>query len=266
MASTTFEAALTGRSVIVRTSSDPHAFDATSANLEALAALGLPVPHVLRAGVTGPFAYLILPKIPGRDLRFELPGMSPAQQTAVAERVVAAQAGAATLPSPGAYGYAPVGGPAPLGTWRAVLDGILTRNLPAGGRLREPAKRVSKAFDARAAYLSAVPPTCFLDDLTTKNVIVERGELRGFVDFDHVCFGDRLLQIGLTETAIVADLGIEDPFYVAELCRLSGLDAAERRVVDLYAALFAVEFLARGAPADRAGQDRLATLIDRGAR
>jgi len=38
----------------------------------------------------------------------------------------------------------------------------------------------------------AVPAICFLDDLTTKNVIVQDGVLQGVVDFDHVCYGDPL--------------------------------------------------------------------------
>ena len=50
MASTTFDAILSERSVIVRCNSNLGAFDATRANLEVLGGLGLPVPRILAAG------------------------------------------------------------------------------------------------------------------------------------------------------------------------------------------------------------------------
>jgi aminoglycoside phosphotransferase (APT) family kinase protein len=47
-------------------------------------------------------------------------------------------------------------------------------------------------------YFSSVQPTYFLDDLTSKNVIVQDGELRGLVDFDVVCYDDPLYWLALT--------------------------------------------------------------------
>jgi len=269
MASTTFDAILSERSFIVRCNSNLGAFDATRANLEVLGGLGLPVPRILAAGAITdagpPFAYMVLEKIPGRDLRFELASMTPAQQSEMAECVVAAQNLAERVPSMGGYGFTAIGLRGPLDSWRAVLDRDLARFLTADGWLVDRGRALSRRLDTEEAYLAAVSSLCFLDDLTTKNVIVDRGELQGFVDFDCVCFGDRLYQIGLTLTAITADLGIRDPFYVDELCRFTGLGSSGRELVGLYAALFAVDFLARGAGGSR-GRDDLADLIARAVR
>ena len=70
--SLTFDVALAGRSVIVRTNSDAKAYAKTAHNLASLAGLGLLVPRVLTADLTGervPFGWMLLEKIPGRDLR-----------------------------------------------------------------------------------------------------------------------------------------------------------------------------------------------------
>ena len=86
--------ALAGRSVIIRTNSDAKAYAKTAHNLASLAGLGLPVPHVLAADLTGervPFGWMLLEKIPGRDLRDELPAMSQAQMTRLAAQIVGFQ-------------------------------------------------------------------------------------------------------------------------------------------------------------------------------
>jgi predicted regulator of amino acid metabolism with ACT domain len=85
--SLTFDVSLPGRSIIVRTHSNRQAFRKTAHNLSTLAKLGLPVSRVLAADLTGehfPFAYMILAKIPRRDLRDELGAMSRGQMTRLA--------------------------------------------------------------------------------------------------------------------------------------------------------------------------------------
>ena len=54
------------------------------------------------------------------------------------------------------------------------------------------------------AYFSAVRPTAFLGDITTKNVLVHEGKLSGIVDVDEICYGDPLFVVGLTHMALLA--------------------------------------------------------------
>lgn len=82
--SVTFDVTLPERSVIVRTNTDPQVFATTEHNLAVLAELGLPVPKVIAsdfAQYQHPFAWMILDKIPGRDLRYEPGAMTPEQMT-----------------------------------------------------------------------------------------------------------------------------------------------------------------------------------------
>lgn len=264
--SSSFDVALPGARVIVRTHPDPDVFRWTLHNLDVLQGLGLPVPRMLFHDLEVdryPFAYLVLERFPGRDLGYELASMTPVQMDAVAKAVMDAQARVSWLPSAGGYGYVGIGEPGNRTTWNAVLDDIMVlseRTLaphfgPAGARVRE-------ALQSEEHYFASVSPTCFLDDLTTKNVIVDEGELTGFVDFDCVCYGDPLLHLGLTQTAVTSDAGESSLHYVDALFEAASLSASERRIVDLYSALFGVEFL-RDRPELNEWSARMLRAIDR---
>jgi aminoglycoside phosphotransferase (APT) family kinase protein len=105
------------------------------------------------------------------------------------------------------------------------------------------AERIVQEMNRLALYFDNVRPVCFLDDITTKNVILQSGELQGIVDLDCVCYGDPLYQIALTQTSIAADVPEADMFYIEELCRISGLTQEQRGIVDYYSFIFAMNFL-----------------------
>lgn len=248
--SVTFDVTLPDRNIIVRTNARPTVFAHTERNLAILGDLGLPVPRVLAADHTAtryPFAYMILPKIPGRDLRYELPTMTAAQMTRLAEQIVGFQHRAATLPEGEAFGWAAIGERGRFASWWDLIqDELADRRARAGdSSLADLVAHLGRAIERCAPALRAVRPVCFLDDVTVKNVIVEQGELRGLIDFDVVCYGDPLFQVALTATGIVSDVGLGALFYVEELCRLWPLTAEQRRLVWLYAAIFGMEFLQR---------------------
>jgi aminoglycoside phosphotransferase (APT) family kinase protein len=254
--SVSYDVALPGRNVIVRTNARPEVFAKTGHNLAILAGLGLPVPRLLVADLTKsryPAAYLILDKIPGRDLRYELAGMTAAQMTRLAGRIVAFQRRVATLPPGAGFGWAPIGERGPFPSWEGLIRSELRgrADLP-GDAAAELTARLERALPRFAPHFAGVRPGCFLDDVTIKNVIVQAGELRGLVDFDSVCYGDPLYPVGLTAAGVVSDVGPRGSFYVEELCRCWGLDGRQRRVVALYSALHALNFLRRSSAAETA--------------
>lgn len=261
------EVALPNRALIVRTNANPEVFAGTAHNLSVLRELGLPVSKPIVSDVSRthyPAAYMILEKIPGRDLRYELRTMTPVQKRRLAEQIVGYQRTAATLPEGNGFGYAAIGEKAPFSSWRDLVVWETRSNLPDNlepslARLRDRVFGLTPAF---TPYLEQVAPTCFLDDLTTKNVIVEHGELRGLIDFDVVCCGDPLWALGLTAAAIVFDLGPEHLDYVGALCDAYTLDEAKQAVVTWYAALFALTFLARASPVETAEASRAITTLE----
>jgi Phosphotransferase enzyme family len=248
-----------GPDVIVRTNTDPDVYAGTLANLDTLHGLGLPVPSVLRADLTCsrfPFAYVITDTFPGRDLGFELAGMREVQMARLAEQVVGFERQMSTLPEGLGYGFMPIGA---AGGHRRWIDAVRAdrRLIVAAGDaglegssgagvdapLADLIADVRRAVDRSEARLDAIEPICFLDDLTTKNVIVHNGVLQGIVDFDVVCYGDPMYWLALTQVAVVSDVGEAGRFYVDELTRLWHPSAFEQANLALYSALHAVEFL-----------------------
>ncbi|MCW3096964.1 MAG: aminoglycoside phosphotransferase [Chthonomonadaceae bacterium] len=247
--SVTYEVLLPERSVIVRMNREPRVFATTANNLAVLAGSGLPTPTVLAVDTTlrrVPFAYMILEKIPGRDLRYELGTMRLEQMTRLAEQIVGFQRQVGQLPQGQGYGYVGIGETGPYASWWDVPDHRIDERDVTGDdrmdRLRDHTRIQKERFEP---YLRSVPPTCFLDDITVKNVIVQDGELQGLVDFDCVCYGDPRFWLALTATGIVSDVGTRELFYVEELKRLWGVSPEQEAVLALYSAIFALDFLHR---------------------
>jgi aminoglycoside phosphotransferase (APT) family kinase protein len=240
--------------VVIKTSSTPGYLAASVHNFAVLSGLGVPVPRIV-ATIPWDDAYkfeaVVTGRLPGRDLLHELPNMTRAQMSALAEQIIGFQRIVATLPRNTGCGYVPIGTPATR-SWIDVVrhpnPNPLADPVPVDSVSLVP--RVARAIDAAESYLAGVQPICFLDDLTTKNVLVDAGELTGVVDFDVVCYGDPGFHLGLTAASVTADTPDHARFYVDELLRLSDLDAAARAAVDLYEAVFLVSFLAYELPTD----------------
>ena len=262
---TIYEVTLPEGSVIIRLrGADKDTLSHTLHNIQALAEIGLPTPVVLAADTSltrYPFRYVILQKIPGRDLLYELPHMTPAQMTRLAERIVAYQRRVGTLPQGTGFGWGHVGEGGPEPVWFDVFrtDGERTPPLPDGTLLRDFTIRLHRQRVRFQPYFERIRPVCFLEDLTTKNVILQNGELQGLIDFDCVCFGDPLWMIGLAAACIVADIGTEPLFYIQELRRCWRLTERQNAVVTYYAAQRAIEFL-KDAPAEK-GEACAARLV-----
>lgn len=244
--SVTFEAVLPGRSVIVRMNADPAEFAATSRNIAILRDIAVPVPTVVHEDLslaTLLFAFLILEKIPRRDLHYELAAMTPSQRDTLAGEVVAIQRKVNELPPGDGFGWVPMGAKGPYRSWLDLVEADLARSVSAV----PPSiySSVALALESHRETLATIRPTCFLDDITIKNVIVENGELRGMVDFDVVCYGDPLYTVALTATGIASDIGTEHLDYVERLLLHWHATEAERARTSLYAAIFGLEFLCR---------------------
>ena len=216
-----------GERVVLRLHARSDGFAGTEHTMARLKLLGLPVPDVIASGLAREFSWLILSWTPGCELRWALAEMTPAQQTRVAEQLVGFQRQVGALPQGEGFGYVP---PGTKGTHAGWLD------------LLAPHPRLAEAPADIAAYLEEVPPTCFLDDITGKNVIIENGVLTGLIDLDYVCYGDPLYWLALTHVGLVCDTAGE--YYATELIRLWAPSPLESRVLAFYSALMADDFLA----------------------
>jgi hypothetical protein len=213
-----------------------------------LVQLGLPLPALLHAATQAPLPFVILERLAGNDLHAVYASLSREEKRALAAAVVEAQHRAARLPEATGFGHARSYDDPALHrrlSWLHVIEAMLARSrqriLAAGVADPATVDRVGRCLLRFSAYLSRVRPTPFLDDTTTKNVLVHQGQLSGIVDVDEVCFGDPLLTPALTKMALLA--GRCDTDYVDAWLELIGANDETRAVVNFYTAVFCVDFL-----------------------
>jgi aminoglycoside phosphotransferase (APT) family kinase protein len=233
--------------VVVKLNDNPKILAGLERNLLALSDLGLSVPAVLGSDMSlerYPFAFVILERIPGTDLRHELSSMTVAQMTTLAAQIVDFQRRVATLELGDGFGWRPLGEVGAFSSWYAVVQ----RDLEEGNSRLETLgeltlmDQIIRRCQALEMYFWGIKPTCFLDDLTTKNVIVQHGQLRGLVDFDVVCYGDPLYWLALTRAAVLVDVGDPGVPYLEALEELWNMDDLEQEALRIYTAIHLMNF------------------------
>lgn len=238
---------------------------------------GVPLPNILFSdteAATSPFPCMILERLPGEDLGIVYRQLSKDDKKVLAREVARIQRVAGALPSGKGYGFVRSYESDCFQTaWVDVLHGALARSrkrIEAIGavdhrHVDQVAGKIAKYED----YFARVKPKCFLDDTTTKNVIVKDGKLSGIVDVDGVCFGDNLFPIALTQMSLLnAGLDLD---YIDFWCEAAAVTQEQRDVLQFYTALFCVDFMGElgqafnkeSAPAVRPDDvQRLSSILD----
>ncbi len=236
-----------GRAVVVRLGQIENAmyFEAAKYWHALLSPVGVPLPRILGAGHHDEYPYVMLERLPGSDLGDVYDGLTTAEKRAIANALVNVQTRVRTLPDGRGYGDAlSYDGPYVGDTWADVVRASIGRSrtrLTAADENLADVDRVEAAASELAQYFAGVRPRPFLDDATTKNVLVHDGHLSGIVDVDWLCFGDWLLPIGLTRASLLA--AGHQPDYADYWLEALAPSDEERRAVRFYTALSCLDFL-----------------------
>jgi aminoglycoside phosphotransferase (APT) family kinase protein len=209
---------------------------------------GVPLPAIRWYDLNGEkygFPVIVTDRLPGRDLEDVYTGLTTRQKESLASEIVNIQNTVATLDHANGFGYAlAYDDPKLYATWHGVMDLYLNRIKTRNAKTRlideKYIGRLEELLQAAHAYIASVKPVPFLDDITTKNVIIHNGKLSGIVDVDTVCFGDPLLTLGLTHASLLAMK--VDTCYTDYWASLLHLTEEQRSVVSIYTAMFALEF------------------------
>lgn len=210
---------------------------------------GIPLPNVLYADIeaaASPFPYIIIERLAGKDLGLVYPQLSKDEKKVLAVEVARIQRIAGTLPFAKGFGYVYS---YESGSFQKAWVDVLSNSLDTSRKRIEAigaadsrhVDRVTSKIAKYENYFSQVKPKCFLDDTTTKNVIVNDGKLSGIVDVDCVCFGDNLLPIALTQMSLL-NTGF-DLDYIGFWCDAVNVTDEQRSVLSFYTALFCVDFM-----------------------
>ncbi len=206
--------------------------------------LGVPLPKVLAEGSIDGFPYVLMQRLPGTDLGNFVTDLTDPQLQAIAEHVAAAQTAAAGSPTGNRYGYAATPESAQHARWSHEIDANFARSVQrlTAAALFDPAvlAPVGAAIERHRAELDAIPPTPFLHDTTTRNVIVTPwGKFAGIVDVDDLCFGDPRYAPALTLAALTSMGGPRH--YVDYWMRAAG--HSNDHLFRLYVALFLLDLM-----------------------
>jgi len=210
---------------------------------------GIPLPKILAANldsIKSPFPFLILERFPGTDLEEVYEDLSSDDRRRLASEMVRLHSIVSQLPHGPGFGYLTSYENKPTQTqWSETVQASLTRSR---ARIRE-AKRVNEScvdeiealLPSLQAYFNSIQPIPFLPDITTKNVIIDKNRLSGIVDVDTLCFGDPLLTVALTRTALWSEK--RDLDYVECWTELLQLQPEQQRALDFYTAQCVVDFM-----------------------
>ena len=204
--------------------------------------LGVPLPELLAADTEAPFPWMLLERLPGRDLGEVVGTLPEASLGQIAEQVIAAQRIAAATPSAGRYGFSATPEGAPFASWSDVVAADIERSrtrIAAAGlfdlAVVEPLELKLAAFREELDTIAATP---FLHDTTTKNVIVtDDGRFSGIVDVDDLCYGDPRFVPALTHVAL-RDIPVD---YADRLMQAAGW--ADDGLYRFYIAAFLLNFM-----------------------
>ena len=240
--------------------------------------LGVPLPKLLYADMSmarHPFPFVILERLPGRDLGYVVDRLAHDELCSLARRLADVLAIVTDLPPGRGYGFAPrMDGPFPDDSWKgsvaALLSGSRKRIRDADIVSEHHADRVETVLDSFTTYFAGVQPTPFLHDITTKNVIIDGSRLSGIVDVDDLCFGDPLFLVGLIRMALEGSGN--STVYADAWVDVLRPDDERRAALDFYTALFCLTFMselgrrfnrAKAEPFEKAYVERLQGILDR---
>jgi len=211
--------------------------------------IGVPLPRILATAIEPSevqFPFVILEWLPGSDLGEIYRTLSSHQKLEIVGEVARIQEKVSFLSEGRGFGSAySYSEPLEFRSWTVAVLALLERARQRMSQSANPGilyvRRTREILGRYEAYFAAVRPVPFLEDMTTKNVLVDQGRLSGVVDVDQLCFGDPLLTIGLTQMALLADrLDVNYVEYWMDLLKLNSL---QRRIVAVYTLLFCVDFM-----------------------
>lgn len=225
-----------GTKYVVRCSSGNGTYDTSISWLEKLVAIDVPVPKVIAKGTYGEYEYLILFYIEGKDIGLVYQQLKDEDKRAIAKEIVHIQNRVATLELENV---------ATDWSWSAFINYILERaeeRIVRNGYFDvEKVEWLRVCLGQLKDYFASINPVAYLDDISSKNLLIHNGRISGIIDIDWIGIGDKLTFVALTYMAL---LNLEyDTDYVKYILDEMQVSDIERKAFLFYTLMYCVDFM-----------------------
>lgn len=204
----------------------------------------IPVPKLLKHGQYNDVFYTLISYIHGKDLGEVYQILNDSEKKCIVKELSIIQTKVSLLTNSKKYGY-PESEENSFDNWSEFIKSLINRSYM---RIKQNnifdidvCEKVIEIMYLLQKYFSKVQPIPFLDDITTKNILIHEGKLTGIVDIDEICYGDPLLVIGLTNIALLK--GEMDTKYIDFWLNEIKATDTQRKAVVFYTLLFCIDFM-----------------------
>lgn len=225
-----------GVQYVIRCSLECNVYENTVYWLEKLASIEIPVPKIIKKGKFGEHEYLILSYMEGKDIGLVYPQLKDDDKKAIAKEIVHIQNQVARLELENLEAD---------WSWCTFIEYMLDRS---GERIAqngyfdiEKPERLKKEMEQLKGYFADVKPIAYLDDVSTKNLLIYHGRISGIIDIDWMGIGDKLTFVALTNMALL-DLEY-DTDYVKYILEEMQINEIEKKAFLFYTLMYCVDFM-----------------------
>lgn len=232
---------------VIKISDDKNLIIGSTYWLNKVKDLDIPTPCVIAENLVNAPYYFVMSFIPGKDLGLVYSSLLKSEKKIIAKKIIGFQKEIKKLPMAKGFGSLNSYEDSEniCSSWKESLLNDINRAEEAiinnGIFSVEYVLKLKKIVPYFKEYFNSVKPEPFLDDITTKNVLIHEGKLSGIIDLDWISFGDEVLFLGLVTMALLsmkADLDYAD--YLKDEMNLNEM---QERALKFYVLMFCVIFM-----------------------
>lgn len=232
---------------VIKISDDKNLILGSTYWLNKVKDLDIPIPKVISENISAAPYYFVMTFIQGKDLGIVYATLSKDEKKAIAKKLISYQKEIKKLPMVTGFGslnsYEDTENLFP--TWEEVIlndikraeNGIKENKIFSN----EYVSKIRELIPGFKDYFSTIRPEPFLDDATTKNVLIHEGKLSGIIDLDWITFGDQVYFLGLTTMALLSMQADLD--YAEYLKEEMNLNPSQEKALQLYVLIFCSIFM-----------------------
>jgi len=220
---------------VLRCSKEEHAYDEAIHWLYELEMCKIPIPKVVKYGKYDLYSYLILTYSNGNDIGNIYKTLTNDEKKQIAKEVIEIQNKVSKLKVSTPLDW----------NWNVFIDEMISRAYEriSINEYFDLAKvnEIKQLHNEMQQYFDLIQPIPYLDDISTKNLLIDNGKVSSVIDIDWIGLGDILTFVALTKVALLnMDL---DTIYIDFLLEEVHPSEIQYKAFVFYCLLYCVDFM-----------------------